>query len=118
MDRTREFDYVVLRYAINSASDEGINIGVLMFEEGGQNFGGVRFLKDWKKLGSLQDVDTEFLDGLVRDLEEAWKSVSTREAFLRRMEESWSGQIQITPRSRTKTDQPEKELDRLARLLL
>lgn len=96
-------------------SGEFIDIAVLMHEISGQGFADARFLKDWKIVSSVDpDADLELLDETVQETRREWGTPATRDALLRRMRGSYSGQIQLSDPIRCSTDEPQKELDKLA----
>ena len=70
MAELRKLEYVVLRYMADAATDEFVNVGLVVVEPrtGPEGFSQARFQKDWKRLECLDpDVDIEMLEAIETD---------------------------------------------------
>lgn len=121
----RRVQFVALRYALTvvgegfTDSEEFVNIGVLLREpEPDAGFWGFRFKSDWKQVRQLDpDADIELLDAIMHDIQSKLQSTE-REEMLRTMLDSFSNAIQLSPWENCLTDDPERELAKLASRLL
>jgi hypothetical protein len=120
MDDLKKLEFFVLRYVLDAVKDEAINVGIVMFESGKDGeFADVRFMKDWRRLlRSDPQADIEMLEALERDLRSRLSAAEGREALLRRVDDSFSNLIQVSPTKACLALDPVKEIEILASLYL
>jgi hypothetical protein len=105
-----------IRYLPNILREDGVTIGILVLEHGGNGFAAIRFIKDWNRLQAFSpDIDIEFLRAFAKEAVENVADIGKRGQFVRQMEESFSNQIQLAPRNDVSSDSPAEEMDRLAK---
>lgn len=117
MAELRKLEYVVLRYMADAATDEFVNVGLVVVEPrtGPEGFSQARFQKDWKRLECLDpDVDIEMLEAIEREIHEQLKSLPGQAELIRLLETSYSGIIQLSETRGCVTDDPAKEIEKLA----
>src|SRR3954463_10895719 len=110
-------EFFVLRYVPDAVKNEFVNIGVVLLESDASGFAEVRFARDWQRVRSLDpQADLEYLQALEESVRKQIANAGGREKFLRLMNESFSGRIQLSAPSACITESPERELEELARL--
>jgi hypothetical protein len=118
----RQLEYFLLRYVPDAVKEEFVNIGLIAFEDGaqqGRGFAEVRFTRDWQRVRCLDpQFDLPMLDALEREIQEELPDPEKRELLLKRMEDSWSGLLQISSRQNCLTENPAKEMQLLTSLFL
>ena len=119
MTERRQCEFFLLRYAPDAVRDEFVNVGVVLYENGGQ-WADVRFTKDWKRVRCLDpEADVEMLEGLEREIKERIaEGAESREWLLHRMADTFSNAIRLTPAKAVLAESPQEELGRLAELYL
>jgi Protein of unknown function (DUF3037) len=119
MKERRQCEFLLLRYVPDAVKDEFVNVGVVLYESGG-GWADVRFTKDWKRVRCLDpDADVEMLEGLEREIKERMlEGASSQEWLLKRMEDSFSNAIRLTPSKAVLADSPQEEIGRLAEMYL
>ena len=119
MKARRKCEFLLLRYVPDAVKDEFVNVGVLLYESGG-GWADVRFTRDWKRVKCLDpDADVETLEGLEREIKERMlEGPSGQEWLLKRMEDSFSNAIRLTPSKAVLADSPQEEIGRLAEMYL
>ena len=88
--------------------------------ESGGGWADVRFTRDWKRVRCLDpDADVEMLEGLEREIKERMlEGASSQEWLLKRMEDTFSNAIRLTPAKAVLADSPQEEMGRLAEMYL
>jgi hypothetical protein len=117
MTEKRKFEYHLLRCVPNGIRGEGINIGLVMVEVGGDGggFAGVHFTKDWRRaLCMYPETDVEMLESFGRELTRAFADAQKRAVMLREMMEHYSNMLQLSEGRQWATEDPEKDLRQLA----
>jgi hypothetical protein len=110
-------EFFLLRYVPDAVKNEFVNIGVVLLEREGAGFADVRFARDWHRVRCLDpDADTEMLAALEQSVRQQIAQAENREKFLRIMNESFSGTIQVSAPSACLTEAPAREIEELARL--
>jgi hypothetical protein len=119
MKERRQCEFFLLRYVPDAVKDEFVNVGVVLVESGG-GWADVRFTKDWKRVRCLDpDADVEMLEGLEREIKERMlEGVSGRDWLLKRMEDTFSNAIRLTPAKAVLADSPQEEIGRLSEMYL
>jgi len=121
MAERRQLEFFLLRYVPDAVKDEFVNIGVVMVEPGanGAGFADVRFTRDWRRVRCLDpQADVEMLDALGREIRGQLGDVSDRATLLRRLEESFSNVIQLSPVKGCLAEDPVLEIETMASLYL
>jgi Protein of unknown function (DUF3037) len=115
----RKLEFFVLRYMPDAVKEEFVNIGLVMFEPGanGSGFADVRFRQDWRRVWCLDpDADVEMLLALERDIRKQILDTHDRELLLRKLQDSFSNTIQVTAMKGCEAEEPQAEIEALARL--
>jgi len=119
MKERRQCEFFLLRYVPDAVKDEFVNVGVVLVESSG-GWADVRFTKDWKRVRCLDpDADVEMLEGMEREIKECLlEGGSNREWLLKRMHDTFSNAIRLTPTKAVLADFPQEEIGRLAEMYL
>jgi hypothetical protein len=115
----RQLEFFLLRYVPDAVKNEFVNIGVVMVEPAanGTAFADVRFTRDWRRVRCLDPgADVEMLEALERDIRGQLRETQDREALLRKLEDSFSNVIQLSPTQACLAEEPAKEIETLASL--
>jgi hypothetical protein len=122
MAERRQLEFFVLRYVPDAVKGEFVNFGLLAFENepNGTALVDARFTKDWGRVKCLDpQADLDVLEALQRDIREEIGQTKDRAALLRRMEDSFSNVIQVSPVMPALTKRiVQAEVDDVARMLL
>ena len=121
MDGRRQLEFFLLRYVPDAVKDEFVNIGVVMVEPGanGGGFAEVRFTRDWRRVRCLDpQADVEMLAALERDIRGQLATTHDREVLLRRLEDSFSNVIQLSPAKGCLAEDPVREIEAMASMYL
>jgi len=122
MAERRKLELFLLRYVPDAVKGEFVNFGVVAVGEGpnGAEVIDVRFTKDRSRIFCMDPgVDTELLDRMQGTIREEIGLARDRAMLLRRMEESFSGVVQISnvmPVLTAKT--AAEEVEEVARIFL
>jgi len=115
----KKLEFFLLRYVPNAVREEFANIGLLMFDANGQEFIDLRFTKDWRRVLCMDaEADIEMMQAMERDLRGQLQTASDRDLLLRRIAESFSNLVQLSPMKGCLAAEPAKELDLMAELYL
>jgi len=117
----RQLEFFLLRYVPDAVKDEFVNIGVVMVEAGagGDGFAEVRFTRDWLRVRCLDpQADVEMLAALERDIRGQLVQVQDRETLLKRLQDSFSNVIQLSPAKGCLAEDPAAEIDAMATIYL
>jgi hypothetical protein len=115
----KKLEFFLLRYVPDAVKDEFVNVGVVMLESStnGEGFADARFTHDWRRVRCLDpQADIEMLEALERDIRGQLHEARNREALLRKLDDSFSNLIQVSPTKACLAQEPEKEMETLARL--
>src|ERR1700683_5283721 len=121
MAERKKLEFFLLRYVPDAVKDEFVNIGVVMVEPGGSGagFADVRFTRDWRRVRCLDpQADVEMLAALEREIRGQLKATQDREVLLRRLEDSFSNVIQLSPAKGCLADNPAAEIETVASIYL
>jgi hypothetical protein len=121
MAARRQLEFFLLRYAPNVASDEFVNIGLVMMESGGDGggFADVHFTKDWKRARSLwPDTDVEMLEAIGREIKSRVANAQDRALLIYEMTERYSNAIQLSAVRQVLAEDPAAEMKYLASTLV
>jgi hypothetical protein len=117
----RQLEFFLLRYVPDAVKDEFVNVGVVMVEAGanGAGFADVRFTRDWRRVRCLDpQADVEMLAALEREIRGQLVSTHDREVLLRRLEDSFSNVIQLSPAKGCLAEDPAVEIEAMASMYL
>jgi hypothetical protein len=117
----RQLEFFLLRYVPDAVKDEFVNIGVVMVEAGanGGGFAEVRFTRDWRRVRCLDpQADVETLGALEREIRGQLISTHDRAVLLRRLEDSFSNVIQLSPAKGCLAEDPVAEIEAMAAMYL
>lgn len=121
MAEKRQLEFFLLRYVPDAVKDEFVNIGVVMVEPAadGAGFVDARFARDWRRVQRLDPgADLEMLEALEREIHGSLADVKDREALLRKLQDSFSNAIQLSPMKGVLAEEPALEIETLASLYL
>jgi len=117
----KQLEFFLLRYVPDAVKDEFVNIGVVMVENGanGSGFAEVRFTRDWRRVRCLDpQADVEMLAALEREIRGQLAATHDREVLLRRLEDSFSNVIQLSPAKGCLAEDPAREIEAMASMYL
>jgi DUF3037 family protein len=117
----KQLEFFLLRYVPDAVKDEFVNVGLVMVEAGanGAGFADVRFTRDWRRVRCLDpQADVEMLAALERDIRGQLTTAQNREVLLRRLEDSFSNVIQLSPVKGCVAEDPAKEIEAMASMYL
>jgi hypothetical protein len=121
MAERKQLEFFLLRYVPDAVKDEFVNIGVVMVEPGanGGGFAEVRFTRDWRRVRCLDpQADVEMLAALERDIRGQLGSAPDRAVLLKRLQDSFSNLIQISPTKGLLAEDPVAEIEAMASIYL
>jgi len=121
MAEKKQLEFFLLRYVPDAVKDEFVNIGVVMVEsranDGG--FAEVRFTRDWRRVRCLDpQADVEMLEALEREIRAQLATAHDRDGLLRRLQDSFSNVIQLSPAKGCLAEDPTVEIEALASIYL
>ena len=117
----RQIEFFLLRYVPHAVRQEFVNIGVLMVEDGanGAVFADVRFAKDWRRVRGLDpQVDVDVIEALLREIRAEVGKIRERAMLLNRIEDSFSGVIQLSAPMQVLATNPAEEIETLASMFV
>jgi len=117
----RQLEFFLLRYVPDAVKDEFVNIGLVMVEPGanGEGFADLRFTRDWRRVRCLDpQADVEMLAALERDIRGQLGNAHDREVLMRRLEDSFSNVIQLSPAKGCVAEDPAREIEAMASIYL
>ncbi|MGH9528879.1 MAG: DUF3037 domain-containing protein, partial [Terriglobales bacterium] len=115
MAELKQLELFLLRYVPIAVRDEFVNIGLILMEASHAGFAEIRFTPDWRAAERLDpQIDIEMLQAIAHYAERQFQDPGTRELFLRKMADSFSNVIQLSPISACLTEDPAKEIEALA----
>jgi hypothetical protein len=121
MAEKQKIEFFLLRYVPNAVRGESVNIGVLMVEDGanGAVFADMRVTKDWRRVQCVDpQVDLEVIEALLREIRSEVGQLRDRAMLLRRMEDSFSGVIQLSEPMAVVTENPAVEIETMASMFV
>jgi len=120
MSDRHQLGFFVLRYVPNLVTDEAVNIGLVLIGSGEDRaFAEVRFRRDWRAVQCIDpQADIEMLQALEREIRTRLGDETERDVFLKRMQDSFSNAVQLSPMQTCLGEAPERELENLAKIYL
>lgn len=121
MAEKQKVEFFLLRYVPSAVRQEFVNIGVLMVE-GGQNgavLADVRVAKDWRRVQCMDpQADLDVIEALLGEIRSEVGQIRDRAMLLRRMEDSFSGVIQLSEPMAVMTENPAAEIETVASMFV
>ena len=120
MEKEQKLQFFLLRYVPNILAAEFINIGIVVIDAAprAKGFCEMRFT-DWRRVQRFdKHADITTLRAIASGIEHELREPSRRVRFFRRMKDSFSNSIQLSPRHACVTQNIETELKSLARQYL
>jgi len=117
----RQLEFFLLRYVPDAVKDEFVNVGVVMVEAGanGAGFADVRFTRDWRRVRCLDpQADVEMLEALEREIRGQLATSHDRDVLLRRLGDTFSNVIQLSPAKGCLAEDPAVEIEAMASMYL
>lgn len=120
MAEKRQLEFFLLRYVPDAVKGEFVNIGLAMIEiSASGGFADVRFTRDWRRLLCFDpQADLDWLQAMERDLRKRVVEVRNCEEVMRVLNESFSNTIQLSGVRGCLTDDPVKEIEKMAGIYL
>jgi hypothetical protein len=122
MAEKRKLEFFLLRYVPDAVKGEFVNFGLVTFADGddGAELIDVRFTRDRGRLLCLDpQADLDVLDALQKELRQEIGQGRDKGALLRRIEDSFSNAIQLSPVLPALTQKEAvKEIEDVARIFL
>ncbi|HVN18285.1 MAG TPA: DUF3037 domain-containing protein [Dongiaceae bacterium] len=122
MAEKRRLEFFLLRYVPDAVKGEFVNFGLIALENGpeGSALVDVRFARDWSRVQCLDpQVDVEVLEALQREIRAEIGQSRDRAMLLKRMEDSFSGVVQISAVMPALTERiAQAEVDDVAKMFL
>src|SRR5579871_4317934 len=122
MAEKRKLEFFLLRYVPDAVKGEFVNFGLVTFADGGNGSEliDVRFTRDWGRATCIDpQADLQVLEALQREILQELGQSRDRMALLRRMEDSFSGVVQISSVMPALTKKAAlEEIDDVARFFL
>jgi hypothetical protein len=116
----RQLEFFLLRYVADAIRDEPVNIGIVLFDgrlESGSVL--VRMTRDWRRVRCADpDADLEMLQALEHDLRVQLAEVRGRAGVMRRLQESFSNSLRLSPAQSCLGEEATAEIEALARMYL
>ena len=117
MAERRQLEFFLLRYVPDAVKGEYVNFGVLTVESGlgGEVFADVRFAKDWRRVRCMDpQVDVEVLEAMIREIRSEVGQIRDQAVLLKRMQDSFSGVIQLAGPMQVLAESAAIEIETLA----
>jgi hypothetical protein len=109
----KQCEFFLLRYVPDAVKGEFVNIGVVLL---GPSDAELRFSTDWARVKCLDpDADLEMLQAIESELRSELANTESRERTLKKLHDSFSNTIQLSPLTACLTESLPAEADLLAR---
>lgn len=109
----KQCEFFVLRYVPDAVKGEFVNIGVVLLSPAGAE---MRFSTDWSRVRCMDpDADLEMLQAMESGLRSELARAESRELVLKKIQDSFSTSIQLSPLTGCLAESPQAEADLLAR---
>lgn len=122
MAEKRKLEFFLLRYVPDAVKGEFVNFGLVAIGDGakGAELMEVRFTRDWSRVFCLDpQADVEMLAALEREIRQEVGQTRDRAALLKRMEDSFSGVVQVSGAMAVLTEKDaQEEIEEAARIFL
>ncbi|MBZ5648313.1 MAG: DUF3037 domain-containing protein [Acidobacteriia bacterium] len=115
MTERKQCEFFLIRYVPDAVKDEFVNIGAVLLNGSGAQ---VRFTHDWRRVRCLDPAaDVEMLEALEGDLRSLLGDPD-RERLLKKLQDSFSNAIQLSPTKALLAEDPAAEIERLVQMYL
>jgi hypothetical protein len=118
----RQLEFFLLRYVPDAVKGEFVNFGLVTLADGGSGVEliDVRFTKDRSRIVCLDPgCDLDVLNALQKEIQQEIGQTRDRAALMKRMEDSFSGVVQISAMMPVLTEKTAlQEIDDVARIFL
>jgi len=113
----KQCEFSLIRYAPDAVREEFVNLGVLLWDAAGAH---LRFTRDWRRVRCLDPAaDIEMLQALEADLrQQLTRGALDPATLLAKLQDYCSNSIQLTAPKGCLAQDPQRELDSLARMYL
>lgn len=122
MAEKRKLEFFVLRYVPDAVKGEFVNIGLVMFADSGNGAEvlDVRFTKDRSRMLCMDPgADLDVINALQKEIVEEIGLGKDRAVLMRRIEDSFSGAVQMSPTMAVLTEKSVvEEIEEVARIFL
>lgn len=124
MTGKKHLEFFLLRYVPDGVKGEFVNIGLVMVGPtangaGDPDFADVRFTRDWRRVRCLDpQADVEVLAAMEREIRGQLSSIRDREVLLKKLEDSFSNAIQLSPVKGCLAEDPAHEIETMAAIYL
>lgn len=116
MAELKQCEFFLLRYVPDAVKGEFVNIGVVLLGPAGVE---TRFSTDWSRVRCMDpDADLEMLQAVESELRAELSDAVSREGVLKKLHDSFSTSIQLSPLTGCLTESAQAEADLLARQYL
>jgi hypothetical protein len=114
MAELKQCEFFLLRYVPDAVKGEFVNIGVVLLSPAGAE---VRFSADWSRVRCMDpDADLEMLQAVESELRaELSANGESRERMLKKLQDSFSTSLRLSPLTGCLAESPQGEADLLAR---
>lgn len=113
-----QLEYFLLQYAPSLLTDEGVNVGVVLWTPASPSSGfcGTRFAPSWRvRVQSFDpDADIETLAAIFADIERRLQTPDLREQMLTIIQDSFSNMIRASESRKCVCEDPTVEIEAIA----
>jgi hypothetical protein len=124
MNGTKQYEFFLLRYVPDAVQEEFATIAVALYEplRNGAVSGGfaeVRLTRDWRRVRCMDpEADVEWLEALVKEIHRELGENGSRDTLLKKMQDSFSNLLQISPAKALLSADAATEVETLASIYL
>jgi Protein of unknown function (DUF3037) len=122
MPEKRQLEFFLLRYVLDVVKGEFVNFGLVTLADSGNGAEliDVRFARNWERVLRLDpQADVDVLEAMRRELQAEIGHTQDRTSLWRRMEDSFSGVVQVSSGMPAVTEQPvQVEIETVAKQFL
>jgi hypothetical protein len=113
MPELKQCEFFLLRYVPDAVKGEFVNIGVVLLAPTGTE---LRFSEDWSRVRCMDpDADLEMLQAVESEIRSELMGAEGRERMLKKLQDSFSTSIQLSPLTGCLAESPQAEADLLAK---
>ncbi len=121
MNEKKQYEFFLLRYVPDAVQEEFATIAVALYEPlgNGGGFAEVRLTRDWRRVRCMDpEADVEWLEALVKEVRRELGEHASRDGLLKKMQDSFSNLLQISPAKALLTADATAEVETLASIYL
>src|SRR5579862_4962057 len=119
MVEMKHCEFFLLRYVPDAVKDEFVNIGLVLLQRNakGTEFADVKFTRDWRRVRCLDpQADIDMLEAMEQEIRGQLREMRSRDILLRKLQDSFSNLLQISPAKACLTEEPLREMRVLAQI--